>query len=69
MNVKHVESLQIYMFSPSITLNFSYMSLLSKHFEMFENRQVRCSSCCRLIESKLKTYTFEKLQKLFMYII
>ena len=24
----------------------------------------RCSSCCRLIERKLKTYTFEKLKKL-----
>ena len=31
---------------------------------MYKNRQVRCSSCCRLIESKLKKYTFEKLKKL-----
>ena len=35
-----------------------------KDFKTFNNRQVRCSSCCRLIESKLKTYTFEKLKKL-----
>ena len=27
-------------------------------------REVRCPSCCRLIECKLKTYTFEKLKKL-----
>ena len=33
-------------------------------FKTFNNRDVRCSSCCRLIESKLKTYTFEKLKKL-----
>ena len=35
-----------------------------KDFKTFNNRQVRCSSCCRLIESKLKTYTFEKSKKL-----
>ena len=33
-------------------------------FKTFNNRDVRCSFCCRLIESKLKTYTFEKLKKL-----
>ena len=33
-------------------------------FKTFNNRDVRCSSCCRLIERKLKTYTFEKLKKL-----
>ena len=32
-------------------------------FKTFNNRDVRCSSCCRLIERKLKTYTFEKLKK------
>ena len=35
-----------------------------KDFKTFSNRDVRCSFCCRLIESKLKTYTFEKLKKL-----
>ena len=33
-------------------------------FKTFKNREVGCSSCCRLIEPNLKTYTFEKLQKL-----
>ena len=35
-----------------------------KDFKTFDNRKVRCSSCCRLIERKLKTYTFDKLKKL-----
>ena len=30
-------------------------------FKTFSDREVRCSSC-RLIERKLKTYTFEKLK-------
>ena len=33
-------------------------------FKTFNDRDVRCSSCCRLIESKLKTYTFDKLKKI-----
>ena len=40
------------------------------NFKTFNSRQVRCSSCCRLIESKLKTYTFEKFKNLaIVYII
>ena len=39
-------------------------SYCQKDFKTFDNRQVRCFSCCRLIERKLKTYTFEKLKKL-----
>ena len=35
-----------------------------KGFKTFNNRQVRCSSCCQSIEQKLKTYTFDKLKKL-----
>ena len=35
-----------------------------KDFKTYSNREVRCSSCCRLIERKLKTFTFEKLKKL-----
>ena len=35
-----------------------------KDFKTFNNRQVRCSSCCQSIEPTLKTYTFEKLKKL-----
>ena len=35
-----------------------------KDFKTFDNREVRCSSCCRLIEQKLKTFTFDKLIKL-----
>ena len=31
-----------------------------KDFKTFDNRKVRCSSCCRLIERKLETYTFDK---------
>ena len=34
------------------------------NFKTFNNRDVRCSSCFRLIERKLKTYIFEKLKKL-----
>ena len=29
-----------------------------KDFKTYSNRQVRCSSCCRSIEQKLKTFTF-----------
>ena len=32
-------------------------------FETFNDREVRCSVCCRSIESKLNTYTFEKLKE------
>ena len=32
------------------------------NFETFNNRDVRCSSCCRLIERKI--YFFEKLKKI-----
>ena len=35
-----------------------------KDFKTFDNRKVRCASCYRLIERKLKTYTFDKLKKL-----
>ena len=35
-----------------------------KDFKTFDNREVRCSVCCRSIERKLKTYTFEKLKRL-----
>ena len=35
-----------------------------KDFKTIDNREVRCSSCCCLIEQKLKTYTFEKLKML-----
>ena len=32
-------------------------------FKTFYNRDVRCSSCCRLFQRKLKTYTFDKLRR------
>ena len=35
-----------------------------KDFKTFNDREVRCSVCCRSIERKLKTYTFDKLKKL-----
>ena len=35
-----------------------------KDFKTFNNRHIRCSPCCRLIERKLKAYTFEKSKKL-----
>ena len=35
-----------------------------KDFKTFDNREVKCSSCCRLIEQKLKTFIFDKLKKL-----
>ena len=47
--------------SHRLLVTFDYCQ---KDFKTFNNRQVRCSSCCRLIEIKLKTYTFEKLKKL-----
>ena len=43
----------------SITCNYC-----QNDFKTFNDREVRCSSCCRLIECKLKTYTFEKLKNL-----
>ena len=42
-----------------VTCNFC-----QNNFKTFNSRKVRCSRCCLLIESKLKTYTFEKLKKL-----
>ena len=41
----------------SITCNYC-----QNDFKTFNDREVRCSSCCRLIECKLKTDTFEKLK-------
>ena len=35
-----------------------------KDFKTFDNKKVRCSSCCRLLEQKLKAYTFQKIKKL-----
>ena len=35
-----------------------------KDFKTYNNRDVRCSSCSRLIEQKLKTFFFDKLKKL-----
>ena len=42
-----------------VTCNFC-----QNDFITLNSRKVRCSSCCLLIERKLKTYTFEKLKKL-----
>ena len=42
-----------------VTCNFC-----QNDFKTFNSRKVRCSRCCLLIESKLKTYTFEKLKKI-----
>ena len=42
-----------------VTCNFCQNNL-----KTFKNRDLRRSSSCRLIECKLKTYTFEKLKKL-----
>ena len=33
-------------------------------FKTFTDREIGCSACCQSIESKLKTYTFEKFKKL-----
>ena len=33
-------------------------------FKTFNDRDLKCSVCCRSIERKLKAYTFEKLKKL-----
>ena len=35
-----------------------------KDFKTFNSREVRCFPCCRSIERKLKTYTFDKLKRL-----
>ena len=49
----------------SVTCNFC-----QKDSKKIKYGKVRCSSGCRLIERKLKTYTFEKLNKLAnVYII
>ena len=42
-----------------VTCNFC-----QNDFKTLNSRKVRCSSCCQLIEQKLKTFTFEKLKKL-----
>ena len=42
-----------------VTCNFC-----QNDFKTLNSRKVRRSSCCLLIERKLKTYTFEKLKKL-----
>ena len=42
-----------------VTCSFS-----QNDFKTFGNREERCSVCCRLIERKLKSYTFEKSKKL-----
>ena len=34
------------------------------YFRTLNDREVRSSVCCRSIERKLKTYTFDKLKKL-----
>ena len=33
-------------------------------FRTFNSRKVRCSPCCRSIEIKLKTYTFDKFKEI-----
>ena len=40
-----------------ITCNFC-----QSNFKTFNERKIGCSVCCRLIESKLKTHTFEKFK-------
>ena len=44
---------------PLVTCNYCL-----KDFKTFNKRQLGYSSCCRLNERKIKTYTFEKLGKL-----
>ena len=64
MNVKNIE------FVDTVCSNYRSHKLLvtcnycQKGFKTFDNRKVRCSSCCRLIERKLKTYTLDKIKKL-----
>ena len=71
LNLPYCEECEKYIeFVDGVCSNYQSHRLLvicnycQKDFKTFNNRQVRCSSCCRLIESKLKTYTFEKLKKL-----
>ena len=33
-------------------------------FKTFIKKDVQCSSCCQLIQRKLKTYTFDKFKKI-----
>ena len=42
-----------------VTCNFC-----QNDFKTFNSRKIRCSPCCKPIESKLKTYTFDKLKKI-----
>ena len=47
--------------SHKLLVTFNYCQ---KDFKTFNDREVRCSVCCRSIEQNLKTYIFEKLKKL-----
>ena len=47
--------------SHRLLVTFNYCQ---NFYETFKDRELRCSVCCRSIESKMKTYTFEKLTKL-----
>ena len=60
---KHREFVKIFCFhhrSHTLLVTCTYCQ---KDFKTFNSRQLRCSSCCRLIEQKLKTYTFENLKE------
>ena len=71
LNLPYCDECEKYIeFVDSVCSNYRSHKLLltcnycQKDFKTFDNRKVRCSSCCRLIESKLKSYTFDKLKKL-----
>ena len=71
LNLPYCEECKKYIeFVDGVCSNYRSHKLLvtcnyrQKDFKTLDVRKVRCSSCCRLIEQKLKTYTFEKLKKL-----
>ena len=71
LNLPYCEECEKYIeFLDGVCSNYRSHKLLvtckycQKDFKTFNNRQVRCSSCCQSIEQKLKTFTFDKLKKL-----
>ena len=71
LNLPYCDECEKYIeFVDNICSNYRSHSFLitcnycQKHFKTFNKRDVRCSSCCKSIERKIKTYIFEKLKKI-----
>ena len=71
LNLPYFDECEKYIeFVDSVCSNYRSHKLLvtcnycQNDFKTFNDREVRCSVCCRSIERKLKMYTFDKLKKL-----